>query len=546
MDIHVYSYTAPRVKDKIKIEVHERGDGSIGVFYFLNSPSIGVEVNILEKQSKKSIRKSPYFLKGFTREYCHCPLPTIEAFRNIYKCKQTSSALLDFDFFDRLYKSTKNPIKYEKKTSSELESSIKNEFKFPLSSFRAIFTPEDIDFVVKQFNDNGGCFVHYSIKNNKIYAKAYGQWQGFKSFMDDMLFSLQRKVILPDVEFVLNIGDYPSANRTTHLLDKPLVSWCKSVDYENQLLQSHRPSKSDITVSGRRWSYLNEDTTSWDDIMNLVGNGTSDILLPTYKLTRALIWGLNIESPLKTDLKTFANNGHWESREAKVLFRGRDSNDRRLQFVLQHNGTIDSSDNKWADVRISKNEGNYFPDEESRIRDANCPAQKVVRRKFEFFFRQKFQLSIDGTVAAYRLPALMAGGSVIFKQDSIYEEHFYNQLIRDVHYVPVKEDLSNVRKVWEYAINNDKKMKKIAENARKFSREWLSMEQVLCDHLNVLEAMSLREKFEPRILDGMLEFTDKKQETHGKKCDCKQFYDTAKQKGFIANIQQKPDARDEL
>ena len=62
------------------------------------------------------------------------------------------------------------------------------------------------------------------------------------------------------------------------------------------------------------------------------------------------------------------------------------------------------------------------------------PPKKVNRRKFEYFFLNKYQLSIDGTVAAYRLPALLAGDSVLFKQDSKYVEHFYRELEPFVHY----------------------------------------------------------------------------------------------------------------
>ncbi len=43
-------------------------------------------------------------------------------------------------------------------------------------------------------------------------------------------------------------------------------------------------------------------------------------------------------------------------------------------------------------------------------------------------FQFKYQLNLDGTVAAYRFPFLLAGNSVVLKQDSKYVEHFYNQV----------------------------------------------------------------------------------------------------------------------
>ncbi|KAM3721303.1 Protein O-glucosyltransferase [Dirofilaria immitis] len=45
-----------------------------------------------------------------------------------------------------------------------------------------------------------------------------------------------------------------------------------------------------------------------------------------------------------------------------------------------------------------------------------------------------FILNIDGTVAAYRFPFLLAGDSVIFKSFSNYYEHFYADLEEGLHY----------------------------------------------------------------------------------------------------------------
>lgn len=73
-------------------------------------------------------------------------------------------------------------------------------------------------------------------------------------------------------------------------------------------------------------------------------------------------------------------------------------------------------------------------------------------------FKYKYQLNIDGTVAAYRLPYLLAGNSVVFKQDSTYYEHFYSELKPFVHYIPIKRDLSDLVDKIKWAINNDEKV----------------------------------------------------------------------------------------
>lgn len=43
----------------------------------------------------------------------------------------------------------------------------------------------------------------------QIYRKCYGQHVGFNMFMDNMLHSMVRKMVLPDIEFIVNLGDWP-------------------------------------------------------------------------------------------------------------------------------------------------------------------------------------------------------------------------------------------------------------------------------------------------------------------------------------------------
>ena len=49
----------------------------------------------------------------------------------------------------------------------------------------------------------------------------------------------------------------------------------------------------------------------------------------------------------------------------------------------------------------------------------------------------------------------MAGGSLIFKQDSEYYEHFYHQLVPWVHYVPMKQDISDIEEKLQWAMEHD-------------------------------------------------------------------------------------------
>ena len=59
---------------------------------------------------------------------------------------------------------------------------------------------------------------------------------------------------------------------------------------------------------------------------------------------------------------------------------------------------------------------------------------------FSIYSQYKYQISIDGTVAAYRLPYLLAGDSVVLKQESPYYEYFYKEVRAHVYLFTIVGD----------------------------------------------------------------------------------------------------------
>ena len=59
-----------------------------------------------------------------------------------------------------------------------------------------------------------------------MYSKRLGEITDFKMFVDGMLFSLLRKVKLPNVEFLMNVGDWPLEMNLKNPI--PIFSWCGS------------------------------------------------------------------------------------------------------------------------------------------------------------------------------------------------------------------------------------------------------------------------------------------------------------------------------
>lgn len=90
---------------------------------------------------------------------------------------------------------------------------------------------------------------HYVTKNNEIYRKCYGKYVGFKMFMDNILLSLSRKFKLPDLEFFVNLGDWPLAKKPN---DKyPIFSWCGSSDTYDIVMPTYDITESTLENMGR-------------------------------------------------------------------------------------------------------------------------------------------------------------------------------------------------------------------------------------------------------------------------------------------------------
>ena len=99
----------------------------------------------------------------------------------------------------------------------------------------------------------------------------------------------------------------------------------------------------------------------------------------------------------------------------------------------------------------------------------------------------KYQINVDGTVAAYRLPFLMVSDTLVMKQDSKYFEHFYKLMKPWEHYVPLKSDLTDTVEKIKWAKQHDDEARKIAREGSKLARELLTPGNVYCYHLQVFE-----------------------------------------------------------
>jgi hypothetical protein len=88
-------------------------------------------------------------------------------------------------------------------------------------------------------------------------------------------------------------------------------------------------------------------------------------------------------------------------------------------------------------------------------------------------------LNVDGNTAAwYRISVQMNSGVVSLKVDSTKIEYFSSGLEAWVHYVPIKDDFSDLIEKIQWLKKNDDKAKEIAKNGQAFARFHFQKSQI--------------------------------------------------------------------
>lgn len=108
------------------------------------------------------------------------------------------------------------------------------------------------------------------------------------------------------------------------------------------------------------------------------------------------------------------------------------------------------------------------------------------------FLKYKYQISLDGTVAAYRLPYLLTGDALILKQESQFFEHFYSNLIPQKHFLPIQRNLSDLIEKIHWAKRNDDEVQNMIKRTQRFAERNLLPNHILCAHLRLFDEFSSR------------------------------------------------------
>jgi len=290
----------------------------------------------------------------------------------------------------------------------------------------------------KKFIETKRDFYRYRIINNELFL-FFDSDDFFFTKKEDAfekaIKTLLRLKKIPDVDFVFsNIDGLSTAKRENDIL----------FYYEN-----------------RRDFYLTEDRNLQAPIFTRAKNKNvkEGILVPDYVVLSEL-WPKLIKEILELNDKN-----SWQEKINKVYWRGASS--KLCRFKLCE---ASIKNKKIIDAGFAEEVNQRKIDELKRWNkyDSYFQYQKSYST-YQEQLNYKYLPVLDGVMCTY--PGYqwrLLSNSLAFKQNSSEIQWFYGALVPYVHYLPIKEDFSDIVEQINWAQIHDEKCKKISQNATEF------------------------------------------------------------------------------
>lgn len=288
---------------------------------------------------------------------------------------------------------------------------------------------------------------HYQIVNHKLYREEGCMFPARCSGNEHFILEVIKK--LPDMEFVINTRDWPQISSRQQPI--PVFSFSKVRG------QSH-----DIMYPA--WTFWEGGPAVWP-------------IYPT---------GLGRWDEQREIIPRVAKSWPWEKKKNKGFFRGSRTSSERDPLIL-----LSRSNPELVDAEYTKNQA-----WKSEADTLHRPPAKEIR--LEDHCDYKYLFNFRGVAASFRFKHLFLCDSVVFHVGSAWLEFFYPAMKPWIHYIPVKEDLSDVRDLLEFAKENDDVVHEIAKRGRQFIWDHLRMEDVTCYWETLLKKYAKLLKFKTK------------------------------------------------
>ncbi|NGX32219.1 MAG: hypothetical protein K1060chlam4_00260 [Candidatus Anoxychlamydiales bacterium] len=333
--------------------------------------------------------------------------------------------------------SKKNLNEKIKNFSPWMERQINSEFK----NFQN--KKNEIDQTIKNLKDQNllkeAELIKVKIKNNKIKYQNFLNLKFHPRFVrfNNFLQKSKKFIKFPDIEFLYSIADSLDNPKLIECLQAPVFCISKKKNNDKVILFPHI-----------EWMEKN------------------DLLLD--RLSKAALQ-LN-----------------WEKKESQAFWRGTttgfldlDKNERLkiVKLASHYPHLIDASFSNI--VQISEENKKYLV-ENFELKEKASPIDQI---------KYKYLLSIDGNAFSGSFFWQLFSNSVVLKNSSNYLEWYYSGVKSDKHYLEFDSDKDLISKI-HWLKDNDKKAKKISENANVFANENLTNEATLAYVFKLLKKNS--------------------------------------------------------
>ncbi|XP_070711881.1 protein O-glucosyltransferase 1 [Pempheris klunzingeri] len=274
-----------------------------------------------------------------------------------------------------------------------------------------------------------GVGTHYQIIGHKLYREKNCMFPARCSGVEHFILEVIDQV--PDLEMVVNVRDYPQVpNWVQPTL--PVFSFSKTADYQDIMYPA--------------WTFWEGGPAVWP-------------IYPT---------GLGRWDLMRDDLKKSAAQWPWKKKESRGFFRGSRTSPERDPLILLSREAPELADAEYTKNQAWKSEKDTL----GRPPAKEIPLVDHCKYKYLFNFR--------GVAASFRFKHLFLCGSLVFHVGDEWQEFFYPQLKPWVHYMPVKQDLSDVRELLQFAKENDAIAQEIATRGKEFILSHLQMQDISC------------------------------------------------------------------
>lgn len=173
------------------------------------------------------------------------------------------------------------------------------------------------------------------------------------------------------------------------------------------------------------------------------------------------------------DMKNIRNIIPWNQKISKAIWRGSLYNGTKYNFINP--------------IPYDMNQREYFYKLYSGgvLKNVNYSKNNTTK---EEMCRYKYLIDIDGFSNTWDATIWkLMSGCVLLKVDGVWEQWYYNKLHEYIHYVPIKDDFSDLNEKIEWCINNDYKCKEISDNAYNFVLNELTFEKAQDYTINVFK-----------------------------------------------------------